>query len=369
MTKKDQPVVNAETPDSTNSDNLAATPLAASPKKKLSKKWWFLIAAISVALLALSSLLFSGIWYLVQLTPRTVSDIYHVVEIEPGSGSKEIAELLEENKVIKSSTAFLWHTKFNNISSLQAGTYRLSSGDSTPAIATMLSEGDTHSINITILPGLRLSQIKQKLVQAGFTKADIDKAVENAKNHPLVKDVKNKEPLEGYLFPDTYNIAPTTTADQLVTLMLDTFESKITTELKQKLKKQGLSLHQGIILASVVQKEVSDYPNQQKVAQVFLKRLSDGNVLGSDVTFQYAAAETGQSATPDLNSPYNTRIVGGLPPTAIANFNMSALEAVANPAKSSFNYFVAGDDGTVYYSKTEVEHEALTLQHCQSCFE
>lgn len=343
--------------------------LATKTKKRLGKKWWFVIAGVSVVLVTITTLIFSGLWYVVQLTPRTVSDIYHVIEIKPGSGKKAIAETLEDNKVIKSSTAFLWHTRFNNINSLQAGTYRLSSGDSTPKIAEVLAGGDTQTIDITITPGQRLKEIKQKLVRAGFTENDINAAIEEVKGHPLVKGVKNKDPLEGYLFPDTYNIAPTTTAEELVTLMLDTFQSKITPEIRRGLKEQGLSVHQGIILASIVQKEVSDYPTQQKVAQVFLKRLRDGVVLGSDVTFQYAAAEMGLAATPGLNSPYNTRRVNGLPPTAIANFNLSALEAVANPANTAYNYFVSGDNGVTYFSKTEVEHEALTRQHCQSCFQ
>jgi UPF0755 protein len=87
-------------------------------------------------------------------------------------------------------------------------------------------------------------------------------------------------------------------------------------------------------------------------------------VLGSDVTFIYAAAITGQPATPGLDSPYNTRKYGGLPPGPISNFNITALQAVANPTSTDYVYFVAGDDGKTYFSRTEAEHQALTRQHC-----
>jgi UPF0755 protein len=336
--------------------------------KKKKKTGWIIGLAIAAALLLIS--FFSVFaWYKLQLTPRTIAEIYHVVEVKQGASTKEIAEQLEEKQVIKSSSAFLWHIKFNRISGLQAGSYRVSSNFSTPDIVKILEGGEVNDVDVLITPGQRLSQIKQKLVNSGYSKAEVDQALDDVRDHSLLKGYPESKPLEGYLFPDTYKIGVSTSAEQFVRLMLDTFESKITPEIEAGIKKQGLTVQEGIILASIVQKEVSDYPNQQKVAQVFLKRLRDGNVLGSDVTFQYAAAETGQNATPELNSPYNTRIVSGLPPTAIANFNIDALRAVANPTNSSYNYFVAGDDGTVYYSKTEAEHESFTRQHCQSCFQ
>ncbi|MCB9821944.1 endolytic transglycosylase MltG [Candidatus Nomurabacteria bacterium] len=86
--------------------------------------------------------------------------------------------------------------------------------------------------------------------------------------------------------------------------------------------------------------------------------------MGADPTFKYAAAQFSDINSPDSNSPYNTRKVVGLPPTAIANFNISALEAVANPASSDFIYFVHGDDGKAYFSKTLQEHEQNTAKYC-----
>lgn len=336
------------------------------PKKRKRILLWVTLAVVSV-LVAMGIVLVG--WYRTQLSPKTKTDSYHVITIKPGQSTSAIARSLEEKAIIKSATAFVWHIKLSNTASLQAGSYRLSSKLSTPEIARILADGKVSETSVLIAPGLRLAQIKNILVNSGYTEAEVDEALVAVRDHPILAGVSQSSPLEGYLFPDTYHIGPDTTAEQFIRLMLDTFQSKITPEIQQGLKKQGLDLRRGIILASIVQKEVSDYPNQQKTAQVFLKRLSEGIVLGSDVTFQYAAAETGQASTPELNSPYNTRKVSGLPPTAIANFNIDALRAVANPAKTDYNYFVAGDDGTVYYSKTEAEHESLTRQHCQTCFQ
>lgn len=326
------------------------------------------VAGILIALL-ISAVMGLLLWYGVQTSPKTKEPVYHVVTIIPGATRQQIAELLQEKLVIRSSSAFLWHIKITGKNSLQAGSYRLSSNLTAAEVANILAGGKTSSVDILIAPGLRLAQIKQRLVTAGFEQAEIEQALEAVRDHPLLKGVPKNSPLEGYLFPDTYKVGPETTAEQLIRLMLDTFEKKITPEIRSGLKNQGLSLSEAIILASIVQKEVSDYPTQQKVAQVFLKRLSEGRVLGSDVTFLYAAAETGQAATPALNSPYNTRKVAGLPPSAIANFNIDALKAVANPAKTTYNYFVAGDNGITYFSDTIEQHEAYTRQYCASCFE
>lgn len=342
--------------------------LPSPPKKQSKLKWLFIVAAVLLGLIGVASIS-AMIWYSVELAPRSVADIYHVVEVKPGESSSQIADSLEEQGIINSSTAFLLFTKINRIHNLQAGTYRLSSGQTSAQIARTLEKGEVGTINVLILPGQRLSQIKQKLMNAGYSKADIENGLAAVRSHPLLKGYPKNEPIEGYLFPDTYNIAPSTSATELMKLMLDNFESKITPSIKTGLKKQGLSVAQGIILASIVQKEVAKPADQKIVAQVFLKRLNEGSVLGSDVTFQYAAAETGQPATPELDSPYNTRKVAGLPPTAIANFDISALESTANPAKTDYHYFVAGDDGKIYYSRTEEEHNANVQAHCASCFQ
>ncbi len=143
-------------------------------------------------------------------------------------------------------------------------------------------------------------------------------------------------------------------------------------DLEAKFSVQGLSLDQGITLASIVQKEAHG-ADQPTVAQVFLSRIKYGIPLGSDVTVSYALDVVdperkiyidNQSALM-IDSCYNTRRYAGLPCGPISSPSLSALLAVANPSDTSYLYFLTGDDGTMYYSYTEAEHNQNIRDHCQ----
>ena len=134
----------------------------------------------------------------------------------------------------------------------------------------------------------------------------------------------------------------------------------------------GLNLYQGITLASIVQREIKnplDQKNpssdQKQAAQVFYSRLKINMLLGSDVTYQYIADKTGVARDPTLDSPYNTRQNPGLPPGPISSPSLSALLAVANPANTDYLFFLAGDDGVIYFARTNAEHDANISDHCK----
>ena len=143
-------------------------------------------------------------------------------------------------------------------------------------------------------------------------------------------------------------------------------------DLKTKYEAMGLSLFEGITLASIVQKEASS-PEQPTVAHVFLTRLNNGIPLGSDVTVSYAVDKvdpfretyTDNQSALTIDSCYNTRAHGGLPCGPISNPGLSALLAVAEPSDTSYLYFLTGDDGLMYYSYTESEHIQNIYDHCQ----
>lgn len=314
-------------------------------------------------------------WYWRQLTPKTSYNVYHVIKIEPGSSTAQIAHKLQEGQVIRSAKAFIFYVKMNKVSSLQAGDYRLSSKQKVKDIVDTLASGRVTSTDVLILPGQTILQIEAKLKLAGFEEEDIKQGLIDVKKHPLVAGLPAGTSLEGYLFPDTYKIGPDTKAKDLFWLMLDNFEQKITPQIKNNLRKNGLSLRQGIILASIVQKEDSRASVQPTIAQVFIKRYKQGMMLGSDVTALYGAIHDGlqlpknavQAANIAINhdSPFNTRIHSGLPPGPIANFNLSSLQAVAYPSHTDYLYFFAGDDKKVYFSRTSEEHEEMVEKHCK----
>jgi UPF0755 protein len=142
-------------------------------------------------------------------------------------------------------------------------------------------------------------------------------------------------------------------------------------------KSQQLNLYQGITLASVVQSELDCedkktperkercYQYQRTIAQIFLKRLREGTSLGSDVTFIYAANKQHIAPTVTIDSPYNTRLHPGLPPGPISSPGELALKAVANPTDTDYLFFIAGDDGLIYFAKTDAEHQKNIKNHCQ----
>ena len=169
------------------------------------------------------------------------------------------------------------------------------------------------------------------------------------------------------MYPDFFQRDNNTKPEQIVRQSLAEMQKKLTPDIRAAFAKQGLTTYQGLILASIIEKEVSNLSDRPIVAQVFLKRKNMDMMLGSDVTAIYGAIMAGQpgnNSAVDYDSPYNTRMHTGLPPTPIGTMDKTAIAAVANPAKTDWLYFVTGDDKVTYFSKTLEEHEALTKQHC-----
>ena len=135
-------------------------------------------------------------------------------------------------------------------------------------------------------------------------------------------------------------------------------------QLQEAFAEQGLSLYEGITLASIIQREAIG-GDEPQIAQVFYSRLSIGMELGSDVTYQYIADKTGVARDVNLDSPYNTRRYVGLPPGPIASPGVDALLATANPAEGDYLYFLSGDDDVTYFARTLEEHETNIREHCQ----
>ncbi len=242
------------------------------------------------------------------------------------------------------------------------------------------------TFDFTIRPGETIYDIRDNLtkVERGkpvgadeelphFTRQEIDAALAKNYNYTFLQGRPEGATLEGYLFPETLNFYGESTVEEVIDAFLKETERVIQeNDLINKYSAQGLSLFEGITLASVVQKEASS-PEQPTVAQVFLSRLSSGMLLGSDVTVTYAL----DTIDPDreiykdnqnalkIDSCYNTRTHRGLPCGPISNPGLSALLAVANPSDTAYLYFLTGDDGMMYYGYTESEHIQNIYNHCQ----
>ena len=322
---------------------------------------------------------------------------YQTIEVTAGESVKEIANNLKQADLIRNPMAFELYARINNLhAKLKTGKYSFRKTMSARAIAKQLVNGVVSSdvFNLTILPGTNLLGDKGKSQTGiihqfrtlGYSEEEINQALTKHYDNPVLKglyadetklsnsEIPVKLALEGYLYGETYQFYNHEKLENVITTILNQFNDVVVSnQLEEKFKARGLSLREGIILASIIQKEArtEDMPG---VSMVFQNRLRQGIALGSDVTATYAADITGidraNATNADIlavNSLYNTRKFPGLPPGPIAVPSKAALLAVAEPdsSKASMLYFLTGDDGLMYYSSTDAEHNQKIRDHCQ----
>lgn len=303
-----------------------------------------------------------------NLKPVSTSQKPQEVTIKQGYTVDDIGKLLEQKGLIRSAWAFrLYVSSKEARNALQAGTYELAPNQSVAEIVSLLTHGKIVTNLVTILPGQRIDQVRKRLIQDGFSEAGVDAALNPSSypGHPALVDKPAAASLEGYLYPDSYQRTAETDAEVVIRASLEQMDKQLTPDLRSAFAKQGLSTYQGIILASIVEREVPSQTDRDQVAQVFLKRLRIGMRLQSDATAAYGAILAGAKPSSGYDSAYNTYKHEGLPPTPISNVTISSLKAVAYPANTDWLYFVSGDDGTTHFSKTIAQHEANVAQYCK----
>lgn len=292
------------------------------------------------------------------------------VIVKRGSTDVQIGNDLQDKKLIRSSWAFQRYVSSKEAGgSLQAGTYEISPSQSVPEIVSMLTRGKVVTNLVTILPGKSISQIRTTLIQFGFTENSVDAALnpDSYVGNSALVDKPSAASLEGYIYADSYQRTSETTPKMIISAALKEMDKTLTPELRDGFARQGLSTYQGIILASIVEKEVNGKEDREQVAQVFLKRLKMNMRLQSNVTSSYGAILDGAKESTRYPSVYNTYLHDGLPPTPVSNVTRESLRAVAFPAATDWLYFVSsdGDESITYFSKTLEEHDANVKQYCK----
>lgn len=339
------------------------------------RKDWTKIVVISMILAGF--LLLTGIFLIRreynQNLKAVSSSQTSVLFVVPDGGSvQQVAESLKEQNLIRASWAFEWYFRTNSLGDkLKAGTYSLRPDMTIPDIADIITVGNVATNQVTILPGKRIDELKTSLINDGFAVAGVEAALNPSlyANHPALVDRPAKASLEGYVFPETFQKTASTDAKVIIRASLDEMNQVLSSKLRADIARQGLTVHEAIILASIVEKEAGNEQDKPKVAQVFLKRLRDGMKLESDATAGYGAVLAGEidklsgAEILTYDSPYNSYTHAGLPPGPISNFNRSSLEAVAQPASSNYVYFVAGTDCVTRFSTTFQQHEAFIAEH------
>lgn len=318
----------------------------------------FILAAVLLLVVVVGSFVVNHS-YANRLKPLSSSSESKYVTIASGASPTDIGQLLFDAHLIRSSDAFVWYvTTHNQRDKLQAGTYRLAPNMSTPTIADKIASGKVASDLVTIIPGQTLMQVRKMLITAGFPVNAVDQALQadNYSGNAALADNPSNATLEGFLYPDSYQKTSATTPQQIITQSLDEMQRHVTPDIRNGFAQQGLSVYQGVTLASIVEQEVPGQTDRNQVAQVFLLRLKQGMKLGSNVTKNYAKAANDPS--------YDTFQVPALPAGPIGAISDSSLQAVAHPAGSDWLYFVTGDDGSTYFSHTFAEHQALVDKYC-----
>jgi UPF0755 protein len=280
------------------------------------------------------------------------------ITIDQGEAVPSIIGKLWEAGLIRSPGVFRSYLQYSGLdTNLKAGDYLLSPAMSALEIVDAVQVSSSPYITLTILPGWRIEEIANALYSSGLTitPEEFLQATQNGLDGYSFSTCLGNHSLEGFLFPASYTVLRETTMEEILPQILMNFEAQVTSDMKDGFAAQGLDICQAITLASIIEREAMLVEEMPQIASVFYNRLNSGSVLASDPTVQYALGFNDDQGTwwtnplslDDLqvNSPYNTYLYNGLPPGAISNPGLSALEAVAFPAQTPYYYFRAACDG------------------------
>ncbi|MFA4815383.1 MAG: endolytic transglycosylase MltG [Candidatus Gracilibacteria bacterium] len=288
-----------------------------------------------------------------------------VFEIEKGSTAEHIADDLEDADLIVSNKSFVRTVKSEELDgSLRYGRFVLSPGMTLREVITVLTTEGTGELAFTAIEGWTIADMDTELTEMGLIGAGAFE--ECAKECTFDYDFLGKdESLEGYLFPDTYFIdSATFSSENLINMMLQNFDSKLTDEMTVAIEASGRTVSEVVNVASMVEREVRTEDDLPIVAGIIWKRYDNDWYLGIDATLLYTQDDNELSAE-DLaeDSPYNTRLNIGLPPTPISNPGLASLMATIYPEESDYYYYLTDSKGNVHYAKTNAEHEANKAEY------
>ncbi len=319
-----------------------------------------LLACLALGVGAAVSILFWTQHALAPVSTETLGARVLRFEVEAGDSMGQVAEALEAEGLIRNARAARWFARAQDLSSkLKIGEYELSGSLSTPEILEILAEGRVQTHLVVIPEGLRASEIAARLEASGLADSEAFLTIVMDPAAARSRGIEASS-LEGYLFPDSYRFARGLPAERVVDAMVGEFLA-VYRELGPDVKRTGLSRHEFVTLASIVEKETGAPQERPLIAAVFLNRLKRRMRLETDPTVIYGIPDFDGNLRRvhllDSQNPYNTYKVPALPPGPIASPGRDALEAVLNPADTPYLYFVSRNDGTHAFSKSYAEHQ------------
>ncbi|MBD3249964.1 MAG: endolytic transglycosylase MltG [Candidatus Pacebacteria bacterium] len=301
------------------------------------------------------SLALAGVIVVHQVTQPVDSTQPAVTQfvVPKGQSVSEIGQRLEQKELIKNAMAFrAFVTLQKQGKNIQAGSFELSPSMSLFTVISSLTEG-TNDVWVTIPEGLRREEIAQSLTKYDLAVFDQEQFLNQTVG------------LEGRLFPDTYLLPKMIETQAIITLLSQTFETKVTTPLQPKIEQTQFNFEEILIMASLVEREARGLEQMRQVAGVLYKRLELGMALQVDATLQYAKGYNPQTdkwwntptrADKKIDSPFNTYLKPGLPPHPICNPGLEAIQAALDPASTNYLYYLHDNQGRIHFAQTLDQH-------------
>ncbi|GIP31445.1 endolytic transglycosylase MltG [Paenibacillus sp. J2TS4] len=340
-------------------------------KKRTGIGVFFSLLLLLVALGTVSGYIIYG------MKPTPYSDQMVRLTIAPGTGSKQIADILHREGIIRNPWVFTGYLRFKQEGTrFQAGEYEMNPGMSFDDIIYKLNRGDIvkeEMMRFTIPEGFTIRQIADKLSEQNGV--DAERFIELAQNPSMVdspwldslpvEDPNLKYKLEGYLFPETYELNKDSSPEEIISRMLAEWDRKLVKlpeGWQSTMEERGLTFHQLLTLASLIEREVTVEDERPLVAGVIYNRIEQGMKLQIDATVQYSLdAPKERLYNKDLlvDSPYNTYANAGMPPGPIASPSLSSIEAALYPEQSNYLFYVTKKDGSQrhLFAETYAQHQ------------
>ncbi len=326
------------------------------------------IIVLSIILIAIIALVISGKTYYTNSLKPVASGtdvITKTIEIPKGSNIKHISKILKDEKLIRNNDIFNLYCKLNKMDGkLKAGTYKISSNQSVSQIIEKLvsGKGEFDTVRFTIPEGYEIRQIIDKLEEQGLINREtFEKEIKEANfDFSFIADNQSVGyKLEGYLYPDTYEIFKGDSERRIIEIMLQRFDKVFTEEYKQRAKELNMSINDVITLASIIEREAKLDSDRKIISGVFYNRIKKQMMLQSCATVQYILKDRKEVLLYkdlEVESPYNTYKHQGLPPGPIASPGLESIQAALYPEQTDYLYFVADKDGSHVFTKTYKDH-------------
>ncbi|MGN6202269.1 MAG: endolytic transglycosylase MltG [Solirubrobacterales bacterium] len=292
------------------------------------------------------------------------------VHIPKGSSVSEVGDILSDKGVIDDSTLFqIRVTLAGKRSEIYSGHFSLAHDMSYGSAIDALSTPPVkRTVSVTIPEGYTRSQAAQLVEEDGVPGSYTKATVKSKYLNPAQYGGKGAKDLEGFLFPDTFELKPNAPVDDLVQLQLQDFKRRIKGVNMKYAESKNLTVYDVLVIASMVEREAGVSSQYKDVASVIYNRLHEGMPLGIDATIRFATGNYTDPLTESelaIDSPYNSRTNVGLPPGPINSPGLEAIEAAAHPAKSDYLFYVTtpGACGKLTFAKTEAEFEAAVNKY------